>query len=267
MAEVKATSFDFVTLGLVVFSVWIGVWFVRTGRWALPKSTSLDPWITPTMAILLCGAMFLLGGVGAWFGASRVLEPSVEKTAWMYAFALAAQLPVLLAFTSLRRRCRPKNTIPVSILSFAVYVPAALAVAGVFHILFSSIGWEPFVQLGHETLDDLASQPWDSSAWMIVICVTIGAGVFEEVMYRGLILPFFAALIGGNTPWRAIIATSVLFALMHIGPAMPSAILGLFVLSVGLCWARVKSGGVLAPILIHIVFNAMNIAIVYSTNL
>jgi membrane protease YdiL (CAAX protease family) len=54
---------------------------------------------------------------------------------------------------------------------------------------------------------------------------------------------------------------------MHIGTSSPSAIIGLFVLSIGLCWARVKSGGILAPILIHIVFNAVNIAIVYSTTL
>jgi hypothetical protein len=102
---------------------------------------------------------------------------------------------------------------------------------------------------------------------IIIICVTLGAGIFEEILYRGLILPTFTAVLSGKTAWGAIVATSVFFAVMHIGTSTPSAIAGLFVLSVGLCWARVKSGGVIAPIVIHIVFNAINIAIVYSTTL
>jgi membrane protease YdiL (CAAX protease family) len=99
----------------------------------------------------------------------------------------------------------------------------------------------------------------------VVLCATIGAGIVEEVMYRGLILPSLSTIIGGNTVWKAIIITSILFSVMHWGSVQPSGHLGLFVFSIGLCWARVKSGGVVAPAAVHIVFNAINIAFVYNT--
>jgi membrane protease YdiL (CAAX protease family) len=157
--------------------------------------------------------------------------------------------------------------LPVFLIAYAVFVPIALAVAGLGHALLVGVGLEPAGGVGHEVLQQIKQAPSSGSTWIVIICVTIGAGIFEELMYRGLLLPSFAAVIGGKTVWRAIFATSLLFAIMHIGIAQPSAVVGLFFLSIGLCWARVKSGGILAPILIHVVFNAMNIAFVYSTTI
>jgi len=219
------------------------------------------------MAILLCAAMFLLGGFGAWWGASRAPEGTMESLAWMYSATMIAQIPVVFAYASLRKRCGSRNIAVVAVTAFVVFVPMALAVAGILQGICTLLGIETQSFLGHETLRQLASGPWTMSAWIVVICVTIGAGIFEEVLYRGLILPTFAAVIGGKSAWGAIIATSIMFAVMHIGTSPPWALVGLFVLSIGLCWARVKSGGVLAPIVIHIVFNTMNIAFVYSITL
>lgn len=222
------------------------------------------------MAILLAAAMFILMGLGGLWGASQAPEATqgtMAYSAWIYTSAMIAQIPVILVYAYLRKRCGSRHVVEIAMTAFIVFVPMAFAVAGVLHGLFSIIGIEPQSALGHETLIDLSGGQWSTSAWIVVICVTIGAGIFEEVLYRGLILPTFTAVISGRTAWGAIVATSVLFAVMHIGASSPSAIMGLFVLSIGLCWARVKSGGVIAPIVIHIVFNAMNIAIVYSTNL
>jgi membrane protease YdiL (CAAX protease family) len=219
------------------------------------------------MAIMLCGAMFLLGGLGARWGASMAPKGTIESLAWSMPFSIIAQVPIVFAYSSLRKRCGSRHIAKVSLIAFIVFVPMALAVAGILHGIFVLIGYEPSTILGHETLELLKSSPWTKQAWIVVICATIGAGIFEEVLYRGLILPTFAAVIGGKTAWGAIIATSILFTLMHASAVPTSAMAGLFILSIGLCWARVKSGGVLAPILIHIVFNAMNISIVYSTTL
>ncbi len=221
------------------------------------------------MALLLCFAMFLLAGVGAWWGYSQVPEQTetLVGTAWILGASMIAQLPIVLLYAKLRRKCGSRHIMPVSAVTFAVFVPLALAVAGLGHAVLVALGLEIPTELGHKTLEQLAYAPMDAPTWVVIVCVTLGAGVFEEVMYRGLILPSLAAIIGGRTVWRAILLTSALFAVMHIGAAQPSAIVGLFFLSVGLCWARVKSGGVLAPIVIHTVFNAMNIAFVYSTNI
>ena len=168
---------------------------------------------------------------------------------------------------NLQKKPKWHHTVSTVCVTFAVFVPIALVVAAISHAILVFAGLESQSNLGHSTLEQLADTSWGFSAWVVVLCVTLGAGIVEELMYRGLILPAFNTVIGGKSPWRAIVATSVVFAVMHIGAAESSAILGLFVLSIGLCWARVKSGGILAPIVIHILFNAINIAFVYSTHL
>ena len=263
----EGSTIDFLLVLLSLFSVGVGIWFVKTRRSSLPRRGYLDPAITPTMAILLAAAMFLLMGFGGWWGASQAEDGTLAQTAWIYTFALGAQIPVVIVYALLRKRCGSRRVVEIAVTAFIVFVPMAFAVAGVLHWVFSVAGIEPSSKLGHETLKALSGGSWSTAAWVVVICVTIGAGIFEEILYRGLILPTFAAVMSGRTAWGAIIATSIFFASMHIGSSSASAIVGLFVLSIGLCWARVKSGGVIAPIIIHIVFNAMNIAIVYSTTL
>ncbi len=259
--------FDFATLLLAIVAIGIIFWFKQSTLSSLPRRSHLLFGATPTMLALLCCTMFVLGGIGAWFGSGRGMQGTLSETAWIYSSSIIAQLPIVLLYTKFSLKRRSGRVIPVSCIAFVVFVPLALSVAALSHAVFVMSGLELHTSLGHETLKQLIDAPMGVQTWIVIICVTFGAGIIEEVFYRGLLLPLFSELFGGKTAWRAIIATSVFFAVMHIGIAQPSAILGLFVLSIGLCWARVKSGGVLSPIVIHIVFNAMNIAFVYSTHL
>jgi membrane protease YdiL (CAAX protease family) len=259
--------FDFATLLLVIFSVVIGIWFVRSGQGTLKRQNHIGSRISPQLAVVLCFAMFVLSGIGAWLGDSISSDSAIQSTAWMYGGAIATQIPILFLYVNLQKKPKWHHTVSTVCVTFAVFVPIALVVAAISHAILVFAGLESQSNLGHSTLEQLADTSWGFSAWVVVLCVTLGAGIVEELMYRGLILPAFNTVIGGKSPWRAIVATSVVFAVMHIGAAESSAILGLFVLSIGLCWARVKSGGILAPIVIHILFNAINIAFVYSTHL
>jgi len=263
----EALPFDFLTIILSAYSICIGIWFIRSGQTLLPRRGYLDPAITPTMAVLLAGAMLVLFGLGGWWGASRAPDGTMAQKAWMVSSAVIAQIPIIIAYGVLRRRCGSRRILEISVIAFFVFAPMALAVAGLLHGIFILLQIEPSTAIGHETLLLLSKNSWTRATWIVIIGVTIGAGIVEEVLYRGLILPTFSAVLGGKSAWGAIVATSIFFATMHIGASPPSAIIGLFVLSIGLCWARVKSGGVLAPIAIHIVFNTMNIAFVYSTTL
>jgi membrane protease YdiL (CAAX protease family) len=267
LQTVEPPLLDFATLLLAIFAIGIVFWFKQSEARALPRRGKLLTAMTPMMLALLCCAMFVLGGIGAWWGSGRGAEGTLSETAWMYGSSLVAQIPIVLVYAKYSLKRRSRRVIPVSCLAFVVFVPLALTVAALSHAAFVKSGIELNTSLGHETLKQLVDGQMGVQTWIVILCVTIGAGILEEVFYRGLLLPLFAEVFGGKTVWRAIIATSVFFAVMHIGAAQPSAILGLFVLSIGLCWARVKSGGVLSPILIHIVFNAMNIAFVYSTHL
>jgi membrane protease YdiL (CAAX protease family) len=267
LQTVEPPLFDFATLLLAIFAIGIVFWFKQSKLSALPRQGHLVVGMTPMMLALLCCAMFVLGGIGAWWGFGRGAEGTLSETAWMYGSSIVAQIPIVLVYAKYSLKRRHRRDILVSCLAFVVFVPLALTVAALSHAVFVTSGLELHSSLGHETLKQLAVSPMGAQTWIVILSVTVGAGILEEVFYRGLLLPLFAELFGGKTVWRAIIATSAFFAVMHIGIAQPSAILGLFVLSIGLCWARVKSGGVLSPIVIHVVFNAMNIAFVYSTHL
>jgi len=84
----------------------------------------------------------------------------------------------------------------------------------------------------------------------IVSFVVIAAPLMEEVIFRGFIQPAFVRSIGR---WRGILATSVLFALIHISD--PQAVFPILLLGVILGWLREKTGGLAAPIALHLANN------------
>jgi membrane protease YdiL (CAAX protease family) len=214
------------------------------------------------VAVLLFFASFMLGSLGALFGKSHGEPQSIEQLAWISGSVIIAQMPVVFAYNMFVKPPKIKKNIGVIIIGFVVFTPFALITSGVAHFLFSSIGWEDPNEMGHETLTLIQSAEFSTYLVVVVLAATFGAGVIEEVVFRGLLLPSVPQFFGGSSVWNAIFTTSVIFSAMHIGSVPPSALLGLIVLSVGLCWARVKSGGVFAPIVIHILFNAFNIAFV-----
>jgi len=73
-----------------------------------------------------------------------------------------------------------------------------------------------------------------------IIFLGVLAGVVEETLFRGALLPRFG-----------IVVTAILFAALHIQYAVSFATLEVFVLGLGLGWLRVKSGSTLPGILTH----------------
>jgi membrane protease YdiL (CAAX protease family) len=214
------------------------------------------------VAVLLFFASLLLGSLGALFGMSHGEPQSIEQLSWISGGAICAQIPVVFAYNMFVKPPKIKKNTGVIAIGFVVFTPLALITSGVAHFLFSSIGWEDPNEMGHETLTLIQNAEFSTYLVVVVLAATFGAGVIEEVVFRGLLLPSVAHFFGGSSAWSAIFTTSVIFSAMHIGSVPLSALLGLIVLSVGLCLARVKSGGVFAPIVIHILFNAFNIAFV-----
>ena len=73
-----------------------------------------------------------------------------------------------------------------------------------------------------------------------IIFLGVLAGVVEETLFRGALLPRFG-----------IVVTAILFAALHIQYAVSFATLEVFVLGLGLGWLRVKSGSTLPGVLTH----------------
>ncbi|MFH1478090.1 MAG: type II CAAX endopeptidase family protein [Verrucomicrobiota bacterium] len=77
----------------------------------------------------------------------------------------------------------------------------------------------------------------------------------EEILFRGILLPLLMKRLGAGP---AVILSSVLFALIHLH--VPS-FFPLFVLAAGLALAYIYTRSLWAPIMMHALFNGMNLAI------
>lgn len=95
------------------------------------------------------------------------------------------------------------------------------------------------------------------SAWTVGLIVgfaIIVAPVFEEIFFRGYAYPALKQCVG---TWRALVYVSAAFALVHLH--LPST-LPLFALAIGLGLAYELTGSLLAPLAMHALFNATNVA-------
>jgi len=106
----------------------------------------------------------------------------------------------------------------------------------------------------HDQLITLTENPQLSLRIIIIITAVLIAPIFEEMLFRGL----FQSVILSYTarPWIAIFLSAWLFAIVHpYSEHWPA----LFVLGVFLGYSYEKSGSLLRPIFIHLLFNAASI--------
>ena len=97
---------------------------------------------------------------------------------------------------------------------------------------------------------------WSGAVLLALMIVLVGP-VEEEVLFRGVLLPRLTPRLGAA--W-AIVVTSVIFAVLHEGfgreplGLRPAAV---FVIALAFGWARLRSGGLAAPIVMHVATNAI----------
>ncbi|MGO1282481.1 MAG: lysostaphin resistance A-like protein [Psychrobacter sp.] len=100
-----------------------------------------------------------------------------------------------------------------------------------------------------------------SSVWLLVFAMVIAAPLYEELVFRGILWTAIAERFP-VTPYSehrgaivASIVTSLIFAVIHVQYGIYE-ISTIAVLALIFCYARVKSGSLLLPIILHIVNNA-----------
>jgi membrane protease YdiL (CAAX protease family) len=78
----------------------------------------------------------------------------------------------------------------------------------------------------------------------------------EEVLFRGIVLPRLARWMGAAS---AVFATAAVFAVLHEGGQDPVGVREaiIFIIALVLGWARLRTGGLAAPIVVHSITNAM----------
>lgn len=104
-----------------------------------------------------------------------------------------------------------------------------------------------------------------SSVWLLIFAMVIVAPIYEELIFRGLLWSAIAEQFSNvaNAEHRgAIVAslvTSVIFAAIHLQYGMYE-ISTIVVLALIFCYARIKSGSLVLPMLLHVVNNGAAMA-------
>jgi membrane protease YdiL (CAAX protease family) len=101
------------------------------------------------------------------------------------------------------------------------------------------------------------------TAYRAAVRIPLGTVLMEEVAFRGVLL----VLVGGLAGTRgAVVVSSCLFGLWHVVPVratlrtnalatrpaiVGTAVVALALVGAGLCWLRLRTGGLWAPALVH----------------
>jgi len=138
-----------------------------------------------------------------------------------------------------------------AILGYLAVLPVCVGLNRVLVWLFLALD----LQLRfHPVLKQMATFPIE---WKILsVCSTVVlAPLAEEVFFRGLLQSMIRRYL--RSPWAAVAGASAVFAAFHV--SQPQAIPSLFALSVALGYNYERTGRLYAPILIHALFNAVNL--------
>lgn len=104
-----------------------------------------------------------------------------------------------------------------------------------------------------------------SSVWLLVLAMVIVAPIYEELVFRGILWSAIAEQFSGSSSLArsgdvgAVIAslvTSLIFATIHLQYGLYE-ISTIVILALIFCYARVKSGSLLLPIVLHIINNGI----------
>lgn len=130
--------------------------------------------------------------------------------------------------------------------------------------------------------DERARLPAERLAFVALVRIPFGTALFEEVVFRGLLL---AAWLRITSTARAVWWSSAVFGVWHVAPTMVAlelngvdplsgagagAVLGAVAITtvagIGFTWLRLRSGSLLAPILAHIATNSFALLAAAAAN-
>jgi membrane protease YdiL (CAAX protease family) len=140
----------------------------------------------------------------------------------------------------------------LSVIFYLAALPLLWLCSALYQILLHQFGCDFFLQDVAQVLTAPASWPVRTALFFIVVIV---APVFEEIVFRGVLLPFMVRRTGF---WPGILLISLIFGGMHFH--LPS-LFPLFLLSVLFSLAYARTQSLLVPIGMHILFNGVTVVL------
>lgn len=98
--------------------------------------------------------------------------------------------------------------------------------------------------------------------FIFVVAVVFAAPVIEEIIFRGFLLNAGIGY-GPNGRRVAIAVTSLLFASAHYQYHSPFTFIIIFVMSVIFCLVRIKTNSLIAPIILHALYNGIQMLLLF----
>ena len=143
------------------------------------------------------------------------------------------------------------RTLGKGIFGFFSVLPPLMFVMILYSVAAETFNWEQSSQPIIEWFVN-ANSPYYRV--LLASLAVVIAPIFEEVLFRGIGYPILKHYLGMR---RAILVVSIFFALIHfhVGSMLP-----LFVLAIAFNLAYEHTGSLLTPILMHSMFNGMNVA-------
>ncbi len=276
MAEPETLSL--MVTGMLGLGILAGLWaagYLRADAMATAprrdgQLTFVDAGITLGLWILLPVVAITTAQHGGWLGDSHEPEGHLQ---WML-LAQAAMLPVIGAAFWMTARCCDQG---VWVLGIGMRnLPQAMiwALGGGVAMFFVTQGVSAGVVLlmrfaghapdaiAHTTLDMILAAPPGWVRHGLLLSAIVGAPVLEEMVFRGVLQTAMMQATRFKSRWTMIAMVSLIFAGIHWSAAEPHALPALFVLSLGLGVVYERTGSLWAPIGVHALFNAVNVAIV-----
>ncbi len=197
------------------------------------------------LAVSVAGMLFIR--TDSWLGAGRrEAKPSEILVATLVLEAIDVVV-VLVAIAWIRVPStvqRPRFGKRVAVwVAFLPVLAALLAFNIVYHWILRDIAQIDMIETNFTK--DARLLP----GWIVAICVQ--PAVIEELFFRYAALGALRTVTGVHA---AVILSAVMFGMIHL--AVPLSIPMLIVLGIGLGYARIASGGMVLPMVLHFLHNA-----------
>ncbi|WP_157825354.1 CPBP family intramembrane glutamic endopeptidase [Rahnella sp. AA] len=92
----------------------------------------------------------------------------------------------------------------------------------------------------------------------LILTLLVIAPIGEEIVFRGFFLQAFL-LWGGKVASAGIVISAAFFTMIHWQYSDPVTFVSLFMIAVLLAYARIKSGGLMLPVILHMLLNSISL--------
>jgi len=222
------------------------------------------PWQMVGLVVSLLLLFYLVGGLLV----SWVLpDPEGGEAYILIVQALLIYAPLLLGIMALMHLAgvsshaafdlRMRRFLPglgLALFFYLALIPPLWFYSALYQFFLQHIGYQIYLQDAAQAL--LAPAPWPVRTATLFVAVII-APFIEELLFRGIMLPFLARRFGLLV---SVLMTSAVFAVIHFH--VPS-LLPLFLLSIAFSFAYARTGSLWVPFGMHALFNGVTVIFLF----